>query len=277
MSASENRLFVAKKPAFVSSNTFLQRVRKRYRVKTAGYSGTLDPFAKGVLVMAFGKYTKLFRFLSKTPKKYRATLWLGAFSQTLDIEKIEDIENLPPFDAKLVKQKVEELVLITSIHPPKFSAKKINGKKAYELARSGKEFEIMPMDITVHSAQLLTYSHPFVTFEVSVSEGTYVRTLGSILASKLGTSGSLTYLERICEGKFIYENEIALKPLEFIDMQENYCCLSEEEILNGKKLSIENLEKKDDGLYLLKFEQFFSIIQVIDNKVSYILNGVENF
>ena len=83
-----NRLFVIDKPKNISSNFYLKRIKWKYKVKKAGFSGTLDPFANGCLITAFGQYTKLFRFLKKTPKIYRATLWLGADSETLDIEKI---------------------------------------------------------------------------------------------------------------------------------------------------------------------------------------------
>ncbi|HHD83732.1 MAG TPA: tRNA pseudouridine(55) synthase TruB, partial [Campylobacteraceae bacterium] len=78
--AASDRLFVAYKPAGIGSNRFLSQIKRRYGIKKAGFSGTLDPFAQGVLIIAFGKYTKLFRFLKKAPKTYRATLWLGAGS-----------------------------------------------------------------------------------------------------------------------------------------------------------------------------------------------------
>ena len=97
MEQKTNRLFVVNKPLFISSNQYLGKIKKRYKNKKAGFSGTLDPFAKGCLIVAFGQYTKLFQFLKKTPKKYKATLFLGAYSETLDIEKIskvEQIENL---------------------------------------------------------------------------------------------------------------------------------------------------------------------------------------
>ena len=81
-----NRLFVAYKPSGIGSNLFLLKLKKKYKPKKAGFSGTLDPFAKGVLLIGFGSHTKLFRFLDKTPKKYRATLWLGAKSDSLDSE-----------------------------------------------------------------------------------------------------------------------------------------------------------------------------------------------
>ena len=92
-----NRLFVAYKPSNISSNFFLSRIKRTYGVKGAGFSGTLDPFAKGVLIIAFGQFTKLFRFLKKAPKRYRATLWLGAYSPTLDIEKVERVTQMMPF------------------------------------------------------------------------------------------------------------------------------------------------------------------------------------
>jgi len=84
----ENLLFVTRKPMFISSNKFLNQLKKKYNIKKMGFSGTLDPFACGNLIIATNQYTKLFRFLKKTPKTYIATLMLGAYSPTLDIEKI---------------------------------------------------------------------------------------------------------------------------------------------------------------------------------------------
>jgi len=272
-----NRLFVGYKPTGVSSNNYLSKIRKKISSKTAGYSGTLDPFAKGVLVIADGKYTKLFRFFDKSPKIYRATLWLGAFSESLDIERINKIEQVKPIEKGLLETKINELAKIKEIIPPKFSAKKINGKKAYELARKGKDFEIKPMHIEIFDIKLLCYSHPFVTFEISVSEGTYIRSLGAILATLLGCNGSLSSLERLSEGKFNYDQNTLLDPLDYISLPQNLCTKTEAEILNGKKISIDELSIKSEGFFLLKFEHFFSIIQVQEECVSYILNGIENY
>jgi len=87
-----NRLFVSYKPAGIGSNLFLSKLKRKYNNKKCGFSGTLDPFAKGVLLIGFGTHTKLFRFLDKSPKTYRATLWLGAKSDSLDTEMIEHVE-----------------------------------------------------------------------------------------------------------------------------------------------------------------------------------------
>jgi tRNA pseudouridine55 synthase len=272
-----DRLFVGFKPTGPSSNSYLSRLKKKYWTKDAGYSGTLDPFAKGALIIAFGKYTKLFRFLKKTPKSYRAVLWLGAHSVTLDIEQIDNIATVQALDEALVANAVEGLTKITSIIPPKFSAKKIEGKKAYELARKGAEFELKSTDISVRSSRLVSYCHPFVTFEVCVSEGAYVRSLGEILADSLGTCGSLTFLERLSEGEFIYEDEKPLDPLKYLDLKQNFSAKSEADILMGKKMSLEELRLQDDGFYTLVFEHFFSIIHIIDGVVTYAINDIKKF
>ncbi|NOR57845.1 MAG: tRNA pseudouridine(55) synthase TruB, partial [Sulfurimonas sp.] len=98
-----NRLFVAYKPTGISSNFFLSQLKRKYQNKKAGFSGTLDPFAKGVLLIGFGSHTKLFRFLDKTPKSYRATLWLGAASDSLDTELIENVEILQEFSKEKIQ------------------------------------------------------------------------------------------------------------------------------------------------------------------------------
>jgi len=87
-----NSIFVVNKPIFRSSNSYMRYVKRKYKTKKVGFSGTLDPFATGCLIVATGQYTKLFQYLNKTPKSYKATLWLGANSPSLDIEKIDSIK-----------------------------------------------------------------------------------------------------------------------------------------------------------------------------------------
>jgi len=113
-------------------------VKQKYGTKKVGFSGTLDPFATGCLIVATGQYTKLFNYLQKTPKTYRATLWLGANSPTLDIEKVDSITEIAPFGKKEISTALESFLGEQSYYPPKYSAKKIGGKRAYELAREGK-------------------------------------------------------------------------------------------------------------------------------------------
>ncbi|MBD3798417.1 MAG: tRNA pseudouridine(55) synthase TruB, partial [Epsilonproteobacteria bacterium] len=198
-----NRLFVAYKPARISSNQLLGRLKRRYGVKKAGYSGTLDPFAKGVLIVAFGNHGRLFRFLNKTPKRYRATLWLGAYSPTLDIEKIETIDHVAPVSEEEICNACTSLIGELTYLPPKYSAKKIDGRRAYELAREGKEVDMRAITSTIYDLSLIHYCHPFITFEATVSEGSYIRSIGEIIAHRLGCNGSLSALERLNEGQFV--------------------------------------------------------------------------
>ena len=186
-----NRLFVAYKPSGVGSNRFLGRLKRRYGVKKAGYSGTLDPFAKGALIVAFGKYTSLFRFLDKTPKSYRATLWLGAHSPTLDIEAVERIDDLSPLPPDEVAAAVASLRGEQEYLPPVYSAKHVDGRRAYDLARAGEEVRLDPIRSTVYDVRLLHYRHPFVTFEATVGEGTYIRSLGRLVCERLGLEGGV--------------------------------------------------------------------------------------
>lgn len=266
---------MAYKPPFKSSNHFLSSIKRRYNVKKAGFSGTLDPFAKGVLIIAFGQYTKLFRFLKKTPKKYRATLWLGAVSQTLDIEKIEQIEEVSPLNSHEIAKVMQSFLGEITYLPPKYSAKKIDGKRAYALARNDKEFELKAIKSTIYDIKLLNYSHPFVSFEIEVSEGAYIRSIAHLIAQKLGLDGSLSSLERLNEGKFFYDDEKALRVEDYIDLKKNNYLGDIEDVLLGRVLNVENFEIKDDGEYLLKFNNILCIISIKEDIVTYILNRIE--
>ncbi len=274
--ACTNRLFVAKKPMFVGSNSMLSKIKRRYGVKKAGFSGTLDPFACGVLIIAFGQYTRLFRFLKKSPKRYRATLWLGAHSDTLDIESIRKIENIEPIEKERVAEAVESFEGEFRYTPPKFSAKRIDGKRAYRLARSGEDVKLEQTSSTVHSIRLLHYRHPFITFEADVSEGTYIRSLGLAIAQRLGCSGALSYLERISEGRFIYEHEKALDPLSYLKPPPNRYTGDPKNLLLGKKVYRSDFENERPGIYYTVFDKYFAIIEIDDgDRVAYLLNKVE--
>ena len=269
-----NKLFVANKPLFVSSNQFLGRIKRKYKTKKAGFSGTLDPFAKGCLIIAFGQYTKLFQFLKKTPKRYKATLFLGAYSETLDVEKISKVDIPPKFDFDEVERVVQSFKgKITQI-PPKYSAKKIDGIRAYDLARAGKDVDIKKIEVEIFDIKITNYSHPFLSFEAEVSEGTYIRSLGRDIAEKLGVDGSLTYLERLNEGKFVFEDEKPLNPLEYLDLDKNEYLGDKENLLLGRKLSIKDFKIQEKGKYVVEFENYFAIIE-IDETVKYLLNKVE--
>lgn len=272
-----NKLLVVNKPIFMSSNFYLNRIKRKYKNKKAGFSGTLDPFAKGCLIVAFGQYAKLFKYLSKTPKTYKAVIWLGVKSKSLDIEEIESIDLIDKLDKSHIIKELNLLKGEIEYIPPKFSAKKIDGKRAYELARNGVEVELNKTKMTIFDTKFVLYNHPFITFEVTVSEGTYVRSFAQILLEKLNSFGTLSYLERLNEGEFFYENEKELNPLDFIKLPVNKYLGTDEWLEKGKKIGIDYVEKKDNGKYLILTEKFFSIIEIVDNDVKYLINKVPKY
>lgn len=270
-----DRLFVAYKPSNIGSNQYLSRLKWKYNAAKAGFSGTLDPFAKGVLIVAFGKYTSLFRFLNKTPKRYRATLWLGAHSDSLDIEMVKQIDTLKPLDEENVKEAVCSLEGELDYYPPIFSAKKIDGRRAYDLAREGKEVKLNTIHSTIYEMTFLHYCHPFVTFEATVSEGTYIRSLGRLIAEKLGVEGAaLSALERLNEGQFHFEDERALDIKKCLNMPQNVYTKERSTILLGQKLHREDFEVTANGTYWIDNGDSLSILEFNDEGVHYLLNRV---
>ncbi len=271
---SINKLIVVNKPLFISSNFYLTKIKKKYKNKKAGFSGTLDPFAKGCLIVAFGQYSKLFKYLKKTPKTYKAVVWLGAQSESFDIEKVISVDLVEKINEEDIKSQLNSLVGELEYIPPKFSAKKIDGVRAYELARQGHDVELDKCKMNIYNTKFISYRHPFITFETTVSEGSYIRSFAQILLEKLGTVGTLSYLERINEGSFFYDNEKDLNPLDYIDLPINNYYGTTEWLNTGKKISIDYLEQKENGKYLIITDKFFSIIEIEEGDVKYLLNKV---
>ncbi len=272
-----NRLFVVHKPIFRSSNGYMGYVKRKYGTKKVGFSGTLDPFATGCLIVATGQYTKLFQYLNKTPKTYRATLWLGANSPSLDIERVDRITEVPSIDEEAIRSALRTLEGELTYYPPKFSAKSIDGKRAYQLAREGKEVQLKTITSTIHEIKLLNYNHPFVHFEATVSEGTYIRSLGALLADTLGVDATLSSLHRVREGAFYYEIEKPLDPFTRLAIPRNTYTGDEAWLELGKKLSVEYFEVQEDGVYLVETGNYYAIVEIKTGTMSYRLNRLEKF
>jgi len=272
-----NRLFVVNKPIFKSSNGYMGYVKRKYGTKKVGFSGTLDPFATGCLIVATGQYTKLFQYLDKTPKSYKATLWLGANSPSLDIENVDSIQETKPFTQEQIEAALASLKGELTYYPPKYSAKKIGGKRAYELMREGKEVALKSITSMIHDIKLITYNHPFIHFEATVSEGTYIRSLGAMIADKLGVDATLSSLHRIHEGKFRFEDEKALDPLAHLAIPQNVYLGDHTYLELGKKLYIDYFQTKEDGIYWVRTDNFFSIIEIDAGEIKYKLNRISLF
>ena len=168
-----------------------------------GHIGTLDPLASGLLVLLIGKnYTKKATLLTKLDKVYEVELKLGFSSPSLDLEtKLTLVSSTEP-----KKQEVEQVLnsLVGKINqlPPIYSAKKVNGKRAYELAREGKTVNLKPVEIEVYDITLSSYAYPLIKFSARVSSGTYIRSLVEDIGSKLETGAVMTALKRTEIGEF---------------------------------------------------------------------------
>ena len=215
--------------------------------------------------------------MKKKKKSYRATLWLGASSPTLDIEKVEKVQEVMPFAdvsleimANSMKGEIEYL-------PPKYCAKKVDGKRAYALAREDKDFELNKIKSTIYDFKIIHYMHPFLTFEITISEGGYIRSMGDIIAHKFGFDGALSALERLSEGEFVYENEKELNPLEYLDIQDNEYLGDIEDIRLGRKIYKDGFLNKKEGLYKIVQDDEVSVVEIVDeeDRVEYILNKVK--
>jgi tRNA pseudouridine55 synthase len=252
-------------------------IKRKYRTKKVGFSGTLDPFATGCLIVATGRYTKLFQYLKKTPKTYQATLWLGAKSESLDIENILEVTPVKRFDLGKIEETLQELKGQISYTPPKFSAKKVDGKRAYDLARAKKEVKLKEITSEIYNIELINYSHPFLTFKIVVSEGSYIRSLGEIIAQKLGCNGALSALARVREGEFYFDKERALDPLKYLEVSKNIYLGDEVNLTLGKKLGLRDFKEQSSGVYFVEFGDYFAIIEIADGAVKYRLNLMPKF
>ena len=195
------RIILIDKPENMSSFGVVARVRRKLRDEQGkkvkvGHTGTLDPFATGLMIILAGKATKKSDEFLKKDKEYEATVYLGKTSTTGDIEgEITDVsDKVPTLDE--VKEACEKFVGEINQTVPIFSAVKINGERAYKLARKGKEVEMPTRKVTIFSIDILDYTYPELKIRTHVSSGTYIRTLGEDIGKALGTGAYLTALRR---------------------------------------------------------------------------------
>ena len=201
--AIEPLFLVVDKPAGLSSHDVVAIVRAVTGIKKVGHTGTLDPFATGVLPLAIGTATRLIHFLPEDTKTYVATLKLGQSTDTGDCEgKITEEKPCPKLGQDLIEAVFQQFLGEQLQTPPMYSALKVNGRRAYDYARAGETMSLQPRAITVQSLSLLTIDGRTIIFKATVSKGTYVRTLGEAIAKKLGTVGHLIALRRLQSGPF---------------------------------------------------------------------------
>lgn len=209
-------LILVDKPAGITSHDAVNRARRAYGTRRIGHAGTLDPFATGLLILGVNKGTKMLTALVGQDKTYIATAYLGARSTTDDPEgeiSFQDISQ-PPSQER-IEQALASFLGISEQITPLYSAKKVGGKKMYELARKGlgESVERPRKMVTIFSIKLISYAWPEVVFEISCSSGTYIRAIARDLGDKLGTGAYLTGLRRTRIGTFAVEEACTLDAL----------------------------------------------------------------
>jgi tRNA pseudouridine55 synthase len=191
------------KPAGITSRDVVNRVQRLVKPHKVGHAGTLDPLASGVLVVCLGPATRLIEYLQRMPKRYLATFLLGRQSDTEDIEGlVVELPNSPaPIEAQIRAALPSFLGHIQQL-PPAYSALKVEGKRAYNLARQGEIPDLKPRPIEVHTIDLIEYAYPQLTLDIRCGSGTYVRSLGRDIARALGTEAVMSALTRTEIGPF---------------------------------------------------------------------------
>ena len=203
------------KPEGLTSHDVVTRVRRTLGTRAVGHTGTLDPFATGLLVVLLGRATRLARFVEATDKTYLATARLG-FGTTTDDRTGEPLNEpvaLNGIDETAVRQALRGLEGAGMQRPPAYSAKKVAGRRSYRLARQGADVELAEVPVTVHRIALVEWASPLVTFRASVTAGTYVRALGRDLGDRLGVGAHLTALRREAIGTLRVEEALPLDRL----------------------------------------------------------------
>jgi tRNA pseudouridine55 synthase len=191
------------KPAGLSSNQALQSVRKMFRARKAGHTGSLDPFATGMLPICMGEASKTAGFMLDAAKTYQATAVLGHSTDTGDIEgDLVERCPIPALNPAEIDRAMNEFRGRIEQVPPMYSALKHEGQRLYKLARMGKTVQRPARVVTVHRLELLSWDSPSMVFEVHCSKGTYVRTLAEDLARAMGSCGHLTALRRLAVEPF---------------------------------------------------------------------------
>ena len=216
---SENSYFSSgwifvNKPKNVSSFDVIRQLKKIFSIKRIGHAGTLDPLATGILPIAFGSATKTISYLVSSKKEYRFSISWGIRTTTHDMEgEVIDKSNFVPSKEDILDA-VSDFKGEFYQRPPKYSAVKINGQRAYKLARSGIDFNIKEKKVKLYELIIKEHKKNKTEFLAKVGKGFYIRSLARDLCEKLGTSGVIDSLERTELGQFSLENAFSLETIE---------------------------------------------------------------
>ena len=278
------------KPKGMTSRDVVNVVQRMIRPVKVGHAGTLDPLATGVLVLLVGRATRLTEYIHSVSKTYVGTFELGKVSDTEDIEgevTKRDVFAVPNMET--VKAVVASFLGVQQQMPPAFSALKVNGKRAYDLARNGEKVELKTREIQVFQIEVVAYEYPVLTIEIKCSSGTYIRSLGRDIGEALQTGAVMTDLQRTSIGAFKIGQAVAPEfdspgavetllrnPLEILSgfhatvLEEQ----QQRELYHGRPVELENVPG-DLTLGVSPDQQLLSILKRVDGTV--IFKPTKNF
>lgn len=263
------------KPKDWTSFDVVNKLKYKLKPLKVGHLGTLDPMATGVLLVTVGKATKLFDLMQEKTKTYVAEFEFGYETDTLDLTgKIINQSNNIPTKEEVISILPKFIGRINQI-PPKFSAKSINGKRAYEMARQNIDFEIKPKVVEIHKIELISYENGILKLEIECGSGTYIRSIGRDIAIELETLATMVSLVRTKVGDFQIEGCVDVQaidniqdviiPIKNVLDVENLKLTDENKnrLLNGQTIIINS----KDGVYSLEDESdIIALIKIKENK-----------
>lgn len=275
-----NGIILVNKERGISSNKVVNKVKYLLKVDKAGHLGTLDVLGEGLLPVTLGKGTKLFDYFLNKDKVYKTVYKFGLTTTTLDLEGEVTNQNDVEVNLEDINSILPQFIGKHAQLPPIYSAKKIRGKKAYQLARAGvEEIELKPKTIEIYSINLLRQiEHNTFEFELHCSSGTYVRSVCRDMAEKLSTYGVMLSIQRTRCGDFDIKNSYTLEDIErgnykIIPLDSIFDCPSinlkseeSEKLLNGV-----NIHFFKDGIFKAYDDnlKFLGVVQVSNNKMSF--------
>ncbi len=279
------------KPSGATSRDIVNRVQRLVRPAKVGHAGTLDPLATGVLVICLGPATRLVEYVQRMKKSYRGTFLLGRRSDTEDSDgNVTLLDNVSAPSELEILRTLPDFIGQIEQKPPVYSALKVKGQRAYDLARNGQDVELASRPVTIHDLRLVDYAYPKLLLEICCGSGTYIRSLGRDIAERLGTGAVMSALERTAIGPFTLATAIDADGLVRSDLDsfvlspalalaELRCiCLDEQELESlafGKK--IPDRFEIDQASEVACVNQQGELVAVLEKRTAGFLQPKRNF
>ena len=277
-----SNFYLLNKPKSWTSQDLCTKFKKTYKFNKVGHSGTLDPNAEGLMLVATNSFTKLFDYIEDTSKSYYVKALLGYSSDTLDVDsdfKKTDNINSNVFE-KEIQNFLNNLVGDSIQTPPIYSAIKVKGKRLYKYARQNIEVEIPKRNITVFNVNLISLNDETVEFDITVSKGTYIRSIVNDLGKSINTSAIVKELIRTGIGKLKSTNNNLITNVENLTLEDNISPLNWSEVIELPSIVLEDDKEKDiqNGQLLDRklFNNSKKHIVIIDNQLKAVYEPFNN-